>query len=178
VTATEGIGDSTIPGAHAGRPHFEIYAQGSLGVRWRLLSGNNRDSGRSAVHYVDSDACLSGLRNLIELVDDLQPVHVLAADNRWEWRLCLGSVALASSSRTFDRRLRCVASSQWFVSAAPLAEVRPEVRIAGERVVGISPLTVRVSSPPVPPARPTQRSRSAYPPDGRAGERHLLKGGG
>jgi hypothetical protein len=178
VTTRERIAGDAAADVQSGRSHFEIYSQGALGVRWRLLSGNNRDSGRSAMYFVDAEACLSALSNLIDLVEDLAPMHVLASDNRWEWKLSLGNVALATSSRTFDRRLRCVASGQWFVAAARAAEVRPELRIAGERAHVPPPLPPRGATVALSPGRYAPLVGPSCMPDGRAGDRSLPVEGG
>jgi hypothetical protein len=108
--------------------HFEIYSVREQ-VHWRLLSRNNRDGGQSSGGFADVAACRLGLARLMDVVDQLQPQHVLARDNRWNWALLLGDEILARSSHSFDRRIRCVAACEWFYRTAPLATIRDGLRV-------------------------------------------------
>jgi hypothetical protein len=108
--------------------HFEIYSVREQ-VHWRLLSRNNRDGGQSSSGFADAAACRIGLARLREVVGQLQPQHVLARDNRWNWALLLGDEILARSSHSFDRRVRCVAACEWFYRTAPLATIRDGLRV-------------------------------------------------
>ncbi len=126
------------PGAaRVGIPHFEIYSRGQQ-VHWRLLSANNRDSGQSASSFPDVDACRSALGELLDLLDELRPLYTLTADHRWDWTLARNDVVLARSSRSFDRRLRCIAASEWFLRTAPAAVVRTALRIVPDRLTDAS----------------------------------------
>jgi hypothetical protein len=108
--------------------HFEIYSVRDE-VHWRLLSRNNRDGGQSSTGFADAAACRLGLAQLMEVVGQLQPQHVLTSDNRWKWALLLGDEVLARSSHSFDRRLRCVSACEWFYRTAPLATIRDGLRV-------------------------------------------------
>jgi len=113
--------------------HFEMYSLRSGngdGVHWRLLSANNRDSGQSGSGFPDVDACRCAIDKLLELLGVLRPSFTLTADHRWHWTLALNDEVLARSSRSFDRRLRCVAASQWFLRTAPNATIRLTLRVA------------------------------------------------
>jgi hypothetical protein len=125
----------TAAGASSGaarpRPagaHFEIYSRAPGEFHWRLLSANNRDSGQSWASFPDAAACRAGLDSLIELLGRLRPLYTPTADQRWQWALALGDVPLARSSRSFDRRLRCVAACDRFIEVAPLATARTAQR--------------------------------------------------
>lgn len=108
--------------------HFEMYLLDQT-VRWRLLSANNRDSGQSAESFADAESCRAALDHLLAVIKELQPLHSLTADQRWEWKLSLGNVVLARSSRSFDRRLRCEAACDWFVRMAPSAAISSTLRV-------------------------------------------------
>jgi hypothetical protein len=108
--------------------HFEIYSVRNQ-VHWRLLSRNNRDGGQSSSGFADAAECRLGLARLMEVVDQLQPQHMLTSDNRWNWALLLGDEVLARSSHSFDRRIRCVSACEWFYRTAPLATIREGLRI-------------------------------------------------
>jgi hypothetical protein len=118
-----------VPSESQAEPaHFEIYSVREA-VHWRLLSRNNRDGGQSSYGFADAAACRLGLARLMQVVDQLQPQHVLGRDNRWNWALLLGDEILARSSHSFDRRIRCVAACDWFYRTAPLATIRDGLRV-------------------------------------------------
>jgi hypothetical protein len=112
----------------AGPAHFEIYSVRDQ-VRWRLLSRNNRDGGQSSSGFADAAACRLSISRLRDVVDHLQPQHMLTADNRWNWALLLGDEILARSSHSFDRRIRCVSACEWFYRTAPLATIGDGLRV-------------------------------------------------
>jgi hypothetical protein len=117
-----------------GIPHFEIYSRNQGQVRWRLLSANNRDSGQSGSSFPDVEACLSALNELLGLLGELRPQYTLTANHRWDWTLIRDEVVLARSSRSFDRRLRCIAASEWFLRTAPVAVIGAVLRVIPDRL--------------------------------------------
>lgn len=123
----------TKPGAvgpHIEAAHFEMYSRGRDSVYWRLLSANNRDSGQSGTGFPDADACQSAIARMLSLLSELRAVYTLTADHRWHWTLALSDEVVARSSRSFDRRLRCVSASEWFRRVAPGAAIRTGLRVA------------------------------------------------
>lgn len=126
-------------------------------MHWRLLSANNRDSGQSGSGFPDVDACRSAIGRLLGLIGELRPLYTLAPDHRWHWTLSLNDEVLARSSRSFDRRLRCVAASQWFMAAAPNASIRTALRMGRAYLPDHGSADVR--QPLTPP------SAQLYPPD-------------
>jgi hypothetical protein len=140
--------------------HFEMYSRGREDVRWRLLSANNRDSGQSGSSFPDLEACRSGLERLLDLLDELKTLFTLTSDHRWHWALALDDVVMARSSRSFDRRLRCVAASQWFLRAAPTATVRTTLRIAR---IPLPDATVDIRRPFTPAPNQLHRPPLALP---------------
>jgi|GEM_PF-1932068 len=113
--------------SRVGELHFQVYA-GLSGhpVRWRLLSGNNRDGGRSARSFADVESCLVNIKEILAQVDVLEPAIVPAADGRgWRWRLNLDGAPMVLAPHAFDRRVRCSEACARFVHLAPVAHVRP-----------------------------------------------------
>lgn len=52
--------------------HFQLYALALEGpVRWRLLSGNNRDLGRGPTPYLDMASCIMGLSAMRSVLSTL-----------------------------------------------------------------------------------------------------------
>jgi len=72
----------------AGGAHFQLYrSSGGTLIGWRLLGGNHRSIGRSAVSYPAAAECLSSVKEVIEQIEELECVVSRAPLNRWEWRL-------------------------------------------------------------------------------------------
>jgi hypothetical protein len=118
---------------HAEVAHFEMFSRGYDGVHWRLVSANNRDSGQGGSGFPDVESCRSAIDRMLSLLGEMRPLYTLAPDHRWHWTLALNDEVLAKSSRSFDRRLRCLAASQWFLRAAPNASIRGALRVARAR---------------------------------------------
>jgi hypothetical protein len=123
-------GDSDLVAlSRVGELHFQVYA-GLRGqpVRWRLLSGNNRDAGRSVQSFADLEDCMSSIKEVLARLDALEPAIVPAADGRgWRWRLSLDGVPVVAAPHAFDRRIRCAEACARFVHLAPLALIRAEL---------------------------------------------------
>jgi hypothetical protein len=101
-----------------------LYAWPADGVHWRLLSANKRDIGHSGSGFPDVAAGLADLETMLAHLADLKPVYSFKGQ-RWSWALGLEEQVLAKSSRSFDRRVRCVAACERFIRTAPLAMVSP-----------------------------------------------------
>lgn len=110
--------------------HFQLYRQGPDGpVRWRILSGNNRDMGRGAGEYATQDECLAGIADFLGSVALLTTGLLRTADNRWAFRLLRRDEVMASSGHAFDRRTRCEQAARRLLEIAPYAEIRPVVAV-------------------------------------------------
>jgi hypothetical protein len=126
VLFVEGEGDAPrgvipaprMPGeAGAGRPRASW-------VMWRLLSGNNRELGRSSAVFVDLDTAVSSIVRVRSGLHRLEPqlVHEFGP-SAWSWLLLLDGVALARSARSYQRLRECHYSVAGFTEALPLAAV-------------------------------------------------------
>jgi hypothetical protein len=147
--------------------HFEMYSLRSASeVHWRLLSANNRDSGQSGSGYPDVEACRGAIDKLLEVLATARPSYTLTADHRWHWTLAHGDEVLARSSRSFDRRLRCVAASQWFLQAAPSATIRTTLRVARAPLPDV---TVGIGRPFTPTPGQLHRPPVALPKTTKSG---------
>lgn len=103
--------------------------QGTVGPRapwvmWRLLSGNNRELGRSSEAFSDLDAAVSSIVRVRSGLHRLEPqlVHEFGP-SAWSWLLLLDDVALARSARSYQRLRECHYSVAGFTEALPLAAV-------------------------------------------------------
>jgi hypothetical protein len=98
-------------------------------VAWRLVSGNNRELGRSAVYLWGSDACLEAIDSLTRALHRAQPRLSLSPDSGlWGWVLSLDGEPVAMSGRGYYREREARYSLDQFLVAAPAADVSPGVR--------------------------------------------------
>ena len=102
-------------------------------IRWRLLSGNNRESGRSAVTFVDEDEALAGIDLLRARASDLAAAVRRFDAHRWTWVIRLDGAPVAGTSHTFDRSIRCEQAAARFIASLPMAGVRSGLLISAAR---------------------------------------------
>jgi hypothetical protein len=101
-------------------------------LRWRLLAANNRDVARSAMGFADVPTCVRAIEQLQRDVATgvLMATRTGRADWSWRWRI--GGVDVATSSRTYQRRLQCEAACALFIDLVPeatLVEVRASAQV-------------------------------------------------
>jgi hypothetical protein len=114
--------------------HFQMFAgSGKAPVRWRLLSGNNRELGRSAYAFDDAEACRTELEKLLADLDVLEPRLRLLAAHRWCWELLRDGIVVAIAGHPFERQVRCRQVLQQFLRDAPLASTSEAVVIGTYR---------------------------------------------
>jgi hypothetical protein len=105
--------------------HFQLVRRSSgAQVSWRLLGGNHRGIGCSAVGYPAVAECLAAVKEVIERIEELECVVSRAPLNRWEWRLRQrGGIDLVMAAHTYDRRIRAVHAHLQFRSLAVTARI-------------------------------------------------------
>lgn len=113
--------------------HIQLFTDSAGRINWRLLSGNNRESGRGATGMPDEAACLASITHLRDRLA-AATARVRRADaHRWRWELSVGGSTLAASARTFDRAIRCELAVAQFVGHFREAQLRPGVLVLGTR---------------------------------------------
>lgn len=131
-------------GPEAG-PHFQLYRTTAHGsVRWRLLGGNNRPIGRSALDHPDVPECLAALTDLLDALATLTGRVERQPPNLWIWRLALDGEDLAYSAHPYDRQIRSQHAMAQFLTRAAVARVDAAVMVTGTRrwrSVSRAPLT-------------------------------------
>ncbi|WP_375474914.1 DUF1508 domain-containing protein [uncultured Jatrophihabitans sp.] len=112
----------------------QLYSQSAGGpVHWRLLSGNNRECGRSARGYADERSCRQGVARLQAQAQELA-VRVRRVDpNRWIWELHYAERPVATAAHAFDRLIRCDQALSQFMVNLPDARVCEDVVVFGAR---------------------------------------------
>jgi hypothetical protein len=113
--------------------HFQVYTEGPEQLlRWRLLSGNNRDMGRGARTYVDLEDVHLGIKETQSILMKLDRVLVRTPGNQWRWLLREGKEDVVVAGRVYDRRIRSEQACLAFVLAASDAVVRNSVAVRAE----------------------------------------------
>jgi hypothetical protein len=119
---------------HLGRPHIQLYAPTEFApIRWRLLGGNNRELGRGTGEFADRESCLLGIKNLKNVIGDLDVSLQRNDANGWGWLLCLGGVSVATSGHRYDRLIRCKQGLTHFTTALETCEVGPGLTLTHSR---------------------------------------------
>lgn len=113
---------------------IQLYAATAAApVRWRLLSGNNREVGRGAGEYRDAETCRLAVKELQSGVGDLEPVVRRATTTTWTWQVVRSDELIALSGRSFDRLIRCEQSLTHFLSRLADAELGETVMVSQAR---------------------------------------------
>ncbi|MGW5240167.1 hypothetical protein ACWEOW_14655 [Monashia sp. NPDC004114] len=113
---------------------FQVYTRGSGGpstgdVRWRLITANHRDLGRSAEFFADAIGAVTSIRVLLAGLERLERALACGVDDGlWRWTLLLDDEPVARASRGYRRRIECELSVKQFVVLAAESVVNPQLR--------------------------------------------------
>jgi hypothetical protein len=114
--------------------HIQLFAQSaSAPVRWRLLSGNNRDMGRGLDEFDDPESCGVALKQLQMDAAGLTPRVRRLTPSSWEWEIALDEVPIASAGHPFDRLIRCEQGMSQFLEHFPAALIGSAVMLTESR---------------------------------------------
>jgi uncharacterized protein YegP (UPF0339 family) len=102
-------------------------------VKWRLLSGNNRDMGRGVATHRDVAACRQGILDVLLRLDELDPIFIPEGNNSWRWFLRYNGEPIVSSGHAYDRKVRCKEGQVQFLLHAPNAQIREDVVSSARR---------------------------------------------
>lgn len=113
---------------------MQLFAQTSDGpVRWRLLSGNNRELGRGLGLFSDPEECRVAVKELQCEIGSLRSRVRPAPPNQWIWELRRAGVPVAAAGHPFDRLVRCERGLAQFVERITDAPVAATVMISDAR---------------------------------------------
>lgn len=108
--------------------HLQLFADTPTStVRWRLLSGNNREIARGVESYTDAESCRIALKELQAIIDDLESVVRKTEAHRWTWQLSDRLGAVVTSAHHYDRLIRCQRGLDQARAELPLAGIGPGV---------------------------------------------------
>jgi hypothetical protein len=120
----------------------EVDADGSW-VAWRLTGANHRELGRSSRVFADLVHARLDAVALHEHIDQAQAnILTVPHTGTWGWRLRLGDLPVATSSRGYARHRECTYNVAAFIAAASIAELsegtlpRASWQLTADRVVG------------------------------------------
>ncbi|WP_433299135.1 hypothetical protein ACQP2F_45385 [Actinoplanes sp. CA-030573] len=92
-------------------------------LSWRLLATNNRDIGRSPVRHPDVEACRAAVRDLQLRLGRARTSIVRAEASSWSWRIAVGDVVVAVSSRDYQRRIQAEQAAGIALALIPAAAI-------------------------------------------------------
>ena len=114
--------------------HVQLFSQSEGSpIRWRLLSGNNRETGRGVDTYPDVESCRVGIKDLQATLDDLDASVRRTSANQWAWQLLRDGHFVAVSGRSFDRLIRCEQGLAHFLEHIRDAEIGAVLMVSGAR---------------------------------------------
>ena len=138
----------------ASRAHIQLFAQSEGSpVRWRVLSGNNRELGRGSGEFPDQESCVLGIKHLQAVVADLDPSVVRDSTSAWRWTLSLGGVSVANSGHSYDRLIRCRLALTYFVTHLGTSQVTGALMLTQSRRWTTPTARIRTSAQPAPRGR-------------------------
>jgi hypothetical protein len=107
-----------------GAAHFQLFTSDVRGlIKWRLLSGNNRELGRSVRGYLDAETGQLGVKEFVENIELLSASVRRRDDGRWGWALLREDEPWAVCGHPYDRQVRCDQALMIFTELA--VEARP-----------------------------------------------------
>ena len=114
--------------------HIQLFSLAtSAPIRWRLLSGNNRDMGRSLDEYDDVESCRIALKQLQVDAADLVPRVRRLTPSSWQWEITYDELPIASSGHPFDRLIRCEQGMRQFVAHFATAPIGSTLMVTESR---------------------------------------------
>ena len=127
-----------VAGTH--QAHIQLFAADERSpIRWRLLSGNNRELGRGIDEHDDRESCSLNIKHLQACADDLEPAVQRMSASTWAWRLLLDGAEVAASCRRYDRLIRCRQGLAHFVDELGDCSISSTVTFTSSRRWGALP---------------------------------------
>jgi hypothetical protein len=114
--------------------HIQMFSQTTSDpVRWRLLSGNNREIGRGAIVHADAETCRVAIKEVQAGVEEMEGRLRRVRPSAWIWELLRGGELIAFAGHPFDRMIRCRQGLQQFTDQVVEAPVAPVLIVSGAR---------------------------------------------
>lgn len=114
--------------------HIQLFgAAANAPIRWRLLSGNNRDMGRGSDEFDDAESARVTLKQLQTDAGDLVPRVRRVSPSSWLWEIVLDDVPIAAAGHPFDRLIRCEQGMTQFLKNFATAPIGTGVMLTESR---------------------------------------------
>lgn len=114
--------------------HYQMFLFGSPAtIRWRLLSGNNRDMCHGVEEFADPQRCKQSIEQLRGRIPVLHPVIKRDDNGEWTWLLLDGTLPVATAGHSYDRQIRCSRAMMKVLADAPLASIRTQMVVSDHR---------------------------------------------
>jgi uncharacterized protein YegP (UPF0339 family) len=114
--------------------HFQMFRAGRPPmVRWRLLSGNNRDMAHGSEHFADEESCRRGIAGFVASISQAHPVIKRDDQGDWIWVLMVAGVPVANAGHSYDRQIRCARALSKVMRDAPTATISDQLVISDHR---------------------------------------------
>jgi hypothetical protein len=112
--------------ASARRAHIQLLSYRREGlIRWRLLSGNNRELGRGVRISASVAECLTHLAAVRDEFLEATTRIRRGPTGEWCWDVLVRGQAVASAGHGYPRLIRCQQALAMFAAAVAAAEVSP-----------------------------------------------------
>lgn len=114
--------------------HLQLFAETlTAPVRWRLLSANNREFGRGADSFANSDDCRAALRDIQESAHQLAAVIERESPRTWTWRILQDGHEVAIAARGYNRLGACQRALAHFRGGLSVATIGPALLVSHSR---------------------------------------------
>jgi hypothetical protein len=114
--------------------HVQLFgAAVTAPVRWRLLSGNNRDMGRGFGEFVDAETCRIAIKQLQADASELKARIQRVGPSSWQWQILTDVLVVAAAGHPFDRLIRCEQGMAQFLENFARAPIGPSVMFSDAR---------------------------------------------
>ncbi|MCW2494735.1 hypothetical protein [Jatrophihabitans sp.] len=114
--------------------HIQLFGTSvTAPVRWRLLSGNNRDMGRGFDQFDDAETCRLAIKQLQADAAELESRIQRVAPSRWQWQIVTDKLVVAAAGHPFDRLIRCEQGMSQFLEHFGTAPIGASVMLSDAR---------------------------------------------
>ena len=114
--------------------HIQLFSTAAdAPVRWRLLSGNNRDMGRGVEQYVDVAAAEIAIKELQANADELVAKVRRMEPSQWIFEIYWDGHPAAIAGHGFDRLVRCQQGMDQFLANFAAAPVGASLMVSDAR---------------------------------------------
>lgn len=114
--------------------HFQMFLSGRPPlVRWRLLSGNNRDLCHGVDPFPDEQRCQLAIKQFMVSISDFHPVIKRDDQGGWTWMLLDAGAPVAVAGHSYDRQIRCARALSKVLQDADSASIGLQLVISDHR---------------------------------------------